>query len=118
MLIVGFQAEHTLGRRLVERRDQVRIFGVMHRRTAEVVVLSGLSAHADQADLVAFAEAARRRGPLRRVFLVHGEPSAQAALQAKLAERGFHDVAAPGPGERFELGPRSARPGPGYGRVA
>lgn len=111
VLIVGFQAEHTLGRRLVERRDKVRIFGVMHQRTAEVVVLNGLSAHADQANLVSFAEAVRRGGPLRRVFLVHGEPSAQAALRRKLEERGFRDVLAPGPGEQVDLGRPLARHG-------
>ncbi|HTK68935.1 MAG TPA: MBL fold metallo-hydrolase, partial [Candidatus Eisenbacteria bacterium] len=80
VVIVGFQAPQTLGRRLVERRDQVRIFGIPHRRLAEVVVLNGFSAHADQAGLVAFAEATRARGPLRRVLLVHGEPPAQEAL--------------------------------------
>ena len=49
--IVGFQAQHTLGRRLVERRPEVRIFGVMRPRRAEVVVLDGFSAHADQKGL-------------------------------------------------------------------
>jgi len=107
VLIVGFQAAHTLGRRLVEKRDQVRIFGVMHQRAAEVVVLNGLSAHADQGDLVEFAAAVRRQGNLRKVFLVHGEPSAQEALQAKLEERVFPDVVAPEMGEQFDLGARA-----------
>jgi metallo-beta-lactamase family protein len=104
VLIVGFQAAHTLGRRLVEQRDQVRIFGVMHQRAAEVVVLNGLSAHADQADLVEFVEAVWRRGNVRKVFLVHGEPSAQAALQARLEERGFPGAVAPELGEVADLG--------------
>jgi metallo-beta-lactamase family protein len=50
-LIVGYQAQHTLGRRLVEQRSRVRIFGVERDRRAEVVVLNGFSAHADQRDL-------------------------------------------------------------------
>ncbi len=103
VLIVGFQAPHTLGRRLVERRSEVRIFGVMHRRAAEVVVLDGFSAHADQAGLLDFAEAVRAKGKLRRVMLVHGEPPAQEVLRGMLEKRGFPEVAVPGPGERIEL---------------
>jgi metallo-beta-lactamase family protein len=103
VVIVGFQAQHTLGRRLVERRSEVRIFGLMHDRRAEVVVLNGFSAHADQADLLDFAEATRKQGPLRQVVLVHGEPPAQAALSAELGKRGFPTVRAPAPLERLRL---------------
>jgi metallo-beta-lactamase family protein len=101
--IVGFQAQHTLGRRLVERRPEVRIFGLKLDRRAEVVVLDGFSAHADQNDLVTFAEETRQRGPLRQVLLVHGEPQAQEALAAELGRRGFPDVRAPAAGERLRL---------------
>jgi metallo-beta-lactamase family protein len=101
--IVGFQAQHTLGRRLVEGRPEVRIFGVMRPRRAEVVVLDGFSAHADQKGLVDFAEAVRDRGPLRRVLLVHGEPPAQQALSDVLAAHGFPSVHAPAAGERVRL---------------
>jgi Cft2 family RNA processing exonuclease len=54
--IVSFQAEHTLGRRIAERRRQVKIFGMMHDLHAEVVVFDGFSAHADQAGLIEFAK--------------------------------------------------------------
>lgn len=101
--IVGFQAEHTLGRRIAERRPQVKIFGMMHELHAEVVVFDGFSAHADQAGLVEFAEAVRRRGALRRVLLVHGEPPAQDALARALAARGFPEVQAPAHGDRIVL---------------
>jgi metallo-beta-lactamase family protein len=103
VVIVGFQAQHTLGRRLVEGRHEVRIFGVMQPRRAEVVVLDGFSAHADQAGLLEFAESVRRRGPLRQVILVHGEPPAQEALTRELTARGFPTVHAPGPGDRLPL---------------
>lgn len=103
VVIVGFQAAHTLGRRLVEHRPAVKIFGVMRDRAAEVVVLDGLSAHADQAQLVAYADAVRRRGPLRRVILVHGEPAAQDRLAALLAEQRFPTVDVPEPGARIVL---------------
>jgi metallo-beta-lactamase family protein len=101
--IVGFQAAHTLGRRLVERRPEVRIFGVMHDRRAEVVVLNGFSAHADQQGLLDFAESVRRQGPLRRVILVHGEPRAQEVLARELGARGFPTVDVPAPGESLHL---------------
>ncbi|MBK6531792.1 MAG: MBL fold metallo-hydrolase [Deltaproteobacteria bacterium] len=103
VVIVGFQAEHTLGRRLVEKRDEVRIFGLPYRREAEVAVLNGFSAHADQAGLLDYAESVRRRGKLRRVILVHGEPGAQAVLMKELDERGFPTVDAPSAGQRIRL---------------
>jgi metallo-beta-lactamase family protein len=103
VMIVGFQAQHTLGRRLVERRKEVRIFGVMRPVAAEVVVLDGFSAHADQAGLIDFAEAVRQHGKLRRVILVHGEPPAQRALATLLDARGFPNVSIPKAGERIRL---------------
>jgi metallo-beta-lactamase family protein len=101
--IVGFQAQHTLGRRLVEKRDRVRIFGVERNRHAEVVVLNGFSAHADQRDLVDFAVAARDRGKLRDIMLVHGEPKAQDVLRGKLLDKGFPSVRVPAPGMRLRI---------------
>ena len=106
--IVGFQAEHTLGRRITERRRQVKIFGVMHELHAEVVVLEGFSAHADQAGLLGFAEAVRARGRLRQILLVHGEPPAQATLCTELGRRGFGDVSAPAQSEQIAIGGRDA----------
>ncbi|MFO0692847.1 MAG: MBL fold metallo-hydrolase [Polyangiales bacterium] len=97
--IVGFQAQHTLGRRLVEGRTSVRIFGVEQPRLAEVVVLNGMSAHADRNDLLWFAESLRKRGPLREVALVHGEPQAQEALREALDELDFPTVHIPEPGQ-------------------
>jgi len=103
VVIVGFQAVHTLGRRIVEKRPRVRIFGVERDLRAEVAVLNGFSAHADQGDLVAYAEALRERGPLTKVALVHGEPRAQAVLRDKLHARGIDDVHAPPPGSSLEV---------------
>jgi len=103
IVIVGFQAEHTLGRRIAERRPQVKIFGVMHELHAEVAVLEGFSAHADRADLLAFAEAVRARGPLREVVLVHGESPARDVLAGALRERGFAAVVTPTLGDRLAL---------------
>lgn len=101
--IVGFQAQHTLGRRIVERRQRVKIFGVERDLRAEVSVLNGFSAHADQNDLVEYAEALKARGPLGRIALVHGEPKAQSALTEKLGGHGISDVHAPKPGTSLEI---------------
>ncbi len=103
VVIVGFQAEHTLGRRLVEHRDRVRVFGVERDVRAEVVVLNGFSAHADQRDLLDFALAVRERGPLRHVALVHGEIKAQKVLRDKLAAEGFPDVQIPARGDTLRF---------------
>jgi Cft2 family RNA processing exonuclease len=87
VVIVGFMAQHTLGRRLLEGRARVRVFGVERDVRASVHALAGLSAHAGQSDLVAFAKATARAGELAQVLLVHGEPAAQVTLSARLAER-------------------------------
>ena len=89
VLIVGYQAQHTLGRRLVEQRQRVKIFGVERDRRAEVVVLNGFSAHADQSDLLTFAERCRERGALKKIALVHSDPKPQKKLASKLEDLGF-----------------------------
>jgi len=103
VLIVGFQAQHTLGRRLVERRDRVKIFGVERERRCEVVVLNGFSAHADQRDLLDYADRCRERGRLERVALVHGDLAPQRMLAGLLRERGHPRIAIPAPREALEL---------------
>lgn len=103
VLIVGFQAHHTLGRRLVELRPRVRIFGIERERQAEVVVLNGFSAHAGQDDLLEFAEAVRAAGPLRQVALVHGEDEARTTLKTLLEDRGFPSVSTPARGDRLRV---------------
>ncbi len=101
--IVGFQAAHTLGRRIVERRPRVKIFGVERDLRAEVVVMNGFSAHADQRDLVEYAGELKERGPLGRIALVHGEENPQKALIAKMKENGLDDAVAPEPGDVIEI---------------
>jgi metallo-beta-lactamase family protein len=68
-----------------------------------VEVLNGFSAHADQADLVAFAEAVRDAGPLRHVVLVHGELEQLEALKTRLDDRGFPEVLIPAEGDTLRF---------------
>jgi metallo-beta-lactamase family protein len=101
VVIVGFQAPHTLGRRLVEKRARVRIFGVEQDRRAEVSVLNGFSAHAGQDELVGFVQTMRGRGGVGHVALVHGEPAPQKSLAKKLLELGVSSVSIPDRGEEL-----------------
>lgn len=103
VMIVGYQAPHTLGRRLVEGRSRVKIFGAERELRAEVVVMNGFSAHADRNDLLAFADGARERGALEHVVLVHGDPKPMASLKELLGGSGFSRVSMPGRGDRLEV---------------
>jgi metallo-beta-lactamase family protein len=90
ILIVGFQAEHTLGRRIVEKRPMLRVFGDEVPLRARVSVLNGYSAHADRSELRRWIEGVRRSSPrLETVHLVHGEESAQEAFANELRTYGF-----------------------------
>jgi metallo-beta-lactamase family protein len=90
ILIVGFQAEHTLGRRIVERRQMLRIFGDEVPLRAHVEVLNGYSAHGDRGELSHWLDAVRATSPaLEAVYLVHGEPEAQEPFAAALTARGY-----------------------------
>ena len=81
VLITGFQAADTLGRKLVEKWPEVKIFGEPMRVRAEMASLDELSGHADQRELLEWMKPIA--GKLRKVFLVHGEPE-QSATLAKL----------------------------------
>jgi metallo-beta-lactamase family protein len=97
ILIVSWQAPETLGRRLAERENKVRIFGEIYERRAEVSTIGGFSAHAGQDMLVEYAEAVKET--VRGIYLMHGEKDAAEALRGKLAEAGLRRVYYP---ERLE----------------
>jgi metallo-beta-lactamase family protein len=99
ILIVSWQAPHTLGRRLADREPQVRIFGETYEVRADVVTIGGFSAHAGQDFLVPYALAARAK----KTFLVHGEPEAARALQEQLRLHGLEQVFYPQRGDCVEL---------------
>ncbi|OGR63386.1 MAG: hypothetical protein A2X31_08950 [Elusimicrobia bacterium GWB2_63_22] len=100
VLLVGYQAQGTLGRRLQDGQKLVKIFGMEHQVAASIETMHVFSSHADHNDLVAFVKAAK---PARGVFLVHGDPEARAALAAALAKEGVRNVKSPALGEEFEL---------------
>lgn len=87
ILVVGYMARNTLGRKLVERVRFVPIFGAEYELNAEVVVVNAFSGHADKKGLADFVRAAL---PLKRVFLVHADPDQAGALYQTLAQEGIN----------------------------
>jgi metallo-beta-lactamase family protein len=84
VLIVGYQAENTLGRRLVENASEVRIFGEVVERRAEVVVMNEFSAHADKNELIRWVEGIGRKPA--KAFVVHGDESQSLPFAERLKQ--------------------------------
>jgi metallo-beta-lactamase family protein len=101
VLLTGYQAQDTLGRKIEEKRPAVPIFGELMRLRAEVEKLDALSGHADQRELLQWIKPIA--AGLRKIFLVHGEPDQQAALKEAIGERFQIEVETPGRGQTFEL---------------
>ena len=103
VLFVGYQAEHTLGRKILEGQDPVPIFGEEYQLKAEVRRAEGYSAHADRAELLDWAARIGSQGDLKQVFLVHGEDEGLTALADGLREQDVPQVDIPERGQIFEL---------------
>ena len=101
VLIVSWQAPHTLGRRLVERQPKIKIFGEEFPVRARVEAIDGYSAHADRSGLLNWAEPVA--GDLRHAFVVHGDPKPAAALADGLAQLGARNVVVPEQGDVFQI---------------
>jgi metallo-beta-lactamase family protein len=101
ILITGFQAENTLGRKLVDKLPEVSIFGEPMRLRAEVETINELSGHADQRELLDWMKPFAKS--LRRVFIVHGEPVQATALSKAIQDRYSLDVVIPTRGQSFDL---------------
>ncbi|MEP7227620.1 MAG: MBL fold metallo-hydrolase [Gemmatimonadales bacterium] len=101
VLFVGYQAQHTLGRRIQSGEEAISILGQQYERRAEVQTIGSYSAHADRDELRAWVR--RLGGPVRRAFVVHGEPGPLEAMATILREEGVPDVHIPKHGESFEL---------------
>jgi metallo-beta-lactamase family protein len=101
ILFVGFQAEGTLGRRIQDGAEQIKIFGQFVNRKAEVETIGGYSAHADRTELRTWVKALG--GPIKRAFVVHGERAAAQAMAKILQECGVGETNIPGLGESFQL---------------
>lgn len=102
ILIVGWQAPDTLGRRIVEKQAKVKIFGEEYQLNAQVATINGLSAHADHSELINWAS--KLQTPPRHTFMVHGEEPASFALsEAFHRQLGFDQVHIPELGQSFTV---------------
>jgi metallo-beta-lactamase family protein len=101
ILIVSWQAENTLGRRLAEHEPEVKIFGDMYPVRAQVATINGYSGHAGHDLLVRWAKALQPQ--VQKTFLVHGDPPALKALQLALHVAGLPEVYAPQLHETVEI---------------
>ena len=101
VVIVGFMAQNTLGRRIVERREELKIYGRLYPLLCRVEILNGFSAHADRDELT------RALGPLapklKAAFCVHGEGPQPEAMKQILHDAGCSEVHIPVPGDKFPL---------------
>ena len=103
ILIIGYQARNTLGRRLLQQRDKVSVFGREYPVRARVARINGLSAHADAEDLKWWFEQLASRGGSRTTFLVHGEPDTATALSGLVRDCCDQDPVVPRMYESFEI---------------
>lgn len=103
IVIIGYQAAHTLGRRIQERQPYLKIYDREVALRADVEVLTGLSAHADGADFRWWLQRMAQDRGVGQAFLVHGEPNAAQALAPLVDEVSDQPPIIPGYGETFEV---------------
>jgi metallo-beta-lactamase family protein len=101
ILFVGFQAEHTLGRKILEGQPVVPIFGDEYPVKAKVMKINGYSAHADHDGLTKWLETAQDKSNLQKLFIVHGEVDSATALAQAAREQGVPTIHVPARGESF-----------------
>lgn len=102
ILVVGYCGRGTLGRKIIDGAEEVRIFGEQKKVKAEVVIMNSFSAHGDNSEMLDFVENQNRK-QLKKIFLVHGEEKRQLKFKEDLKERGFKSVVIPKLNEEYEL---------------
>ncbi|MFA5835101.1 MAG: MBL fold metallo-hydrolase [Bacteroidota bacterium] len=102
VLIVGYQAEHTLGKKIVDRNPEISIFGEVKKLNCEVVVMNSFSAHADNNELLGYM-APFDKSMLKNIFLVHGDLERAERFAASLTENKFKQIDIPERMQKFEL---------------
>jgi len=101
VLVVGYMARNTLGRKIFERRPVVKIFGEEYGLKAEVEIMNAFSSHADRNDLLEYVKPLK--GTVKGIFLVHGEEEQSRELFNTLIAEGY-PAHLPEPGEEVEIG--------------
>ena len=101
ILVVGFMAKDTLGRRIVQREKKVKIFGEEYKLRARVEIFNEFSAHADRGELLEYVR--NTKDSLEGVFVVHGEEEQSQALADGIEDMGVKNVLVPDLGEEVSL---------------
>ncbi|NUM80806.1 MBL fold metallo-hydrolase [bacterium] len=100
VMIVGYMAEHTLGRKLIDKEERIKIFGEEYQLKAQVVKINSFSGHADKNDLMRFINNIGRK---TKIFLVHGENEAADTLRTKIFDTYGYDATVPFLGQVIEI---------------
>jgi len=91
VMVVGYMAENTLGRRILEKAEEVKIHGMWLKRRAAVEKINAFSAHADYSEAIAWLKSLDT-SHLKKIFIVHGEPKGQAIFKKHLEDAGFRNA--------------------------
>jgi metallo-beta-lactamase family protein len=102
VLFIGYAAEHTLARKIMDGHEKVNIFGEEHKVNAEVMTMDYFSAHADGLELLEYVKNTDP-GKLKKIFLVHGEEDQSLPFRDKLLAAGYQSVEYPEPGTIHKL---------------
>ena len=102
ILLVGFMAEDTLGRKLQNHEKEVRIMGEWKQVNAEIEQINAFSAHADYTEIKTWLSKVDT-SRLKKIFLVHGEPDAQEFLKKELINAGYPNIEIIKYGKSYEL---------------
>jgi len=101
ILVIGFLARDTLGRKIVERREKIKIFGEEYKLRARVEAIDAFSAHADRDELLEYVN--HTKNSLKGVFVLHGEEEQSQALADGIKDLGIQDVIVPDPGQEVTI---------------
>ncbi len=102
ILMVGYCAENTLGKKIIEKDAVVKIFGEEYNLNAEVVVVNSMSAHADSNELTNYCTGFDK-DRMQNIFLVHGDYDQQQKFEERLKEINFKKITIPSRGDVFEI---------------
>ncbi len=102
ILFVGYAAQETLARKIMDGMKEVSILGDVYKVNAEVVSMDYFSAHADQNGLLEYLKL-NKQDKLKNIFLVHGESEQSLPLRERIVAKGFRKVEYPKKGDEFEL---------------
>ena len=101
VIIIGYQAEGTRGRKLLEGAKEIKMYGKYYPVRANILEIEALSAHGDQRDLLNWLSTLENKP--KKVFLVHGENQPADELRIKITERYHFDCSVPLMGQEVEL---------------